>query len=429
MTLFLTLFGLSVVFLVVGIPVAYVLGGAGALVLALRNDVTLSIVAAQLLQGVNSFVLLSVPFFILAGNLMNRGGVTLRLIRFANAVIGWSPGGLAQVAVGTNVIMAGMSGSDLADVSATGSILIPSLKEKGYPAGFAASLIAGSGSIGPLIPPSVPFVIYGLLASTSVVELFVAGVVPGLVVAGFLMIMNFVVAKRFAYPRERWISVKHLVRTFLYAMPGLMMPIILIGGMLTGVFTATEGAAVAAVYGLLVGLFVYRELRWSEIASIVIDSMKTSAAILFIIATASLFGVVLSLYQVGPSLASWLTSLDVHGWQMLLILNVLLLVVGVAVDSTAALILLVPLLLPTLDAFHIDRTHFGVVVVLNLCIGLMLPPHGLAMLLVMRLAKIDMSHYLREAWPVMLAMFIALLAVTYVPEITLWLPRLLALRG
>ncbi len=427
MTIFLGLLALSLLFLTLGVPVAYVLGGSAAFVLAVKNDVTLSIVAAQMLQGVNSFVLLSVPFFILAGNLMNKGGVTIRLIRFASAAIGWSPGGLAQVAVGSNVIMAGMSGSDLADVSATGSILIPALKSKGYPAGFAASLIAGAGSIGPLIPPSVPFVIYALLANESVIKLFVAGVVPGFVVAGFLMVMNVIVARRFNYPREPWISWSHLLAVFVQAAPGLVMPVILVGGMLSGVFTATEGAAVAAAYGLLIGLCVYKELKWRDLSDIVIDSMKTSAAILFIIATASLFGVVLSLYQVGPSLATWLTSLDVNHTVMLLLLNFVLLVMGVAVDSTAALILLVPLLLPAIDMFGIDRTHFGVIVVLNLCIGLMLPPHGLAMLLVMRMAEIDMTVYLRQAWPVIIAMFVALLSVTYLPEVTLWLPRMVGL--
>jgi C4-dicarboxylate transporter DctM subunit len=428
MLIFLSLVILSLVFLALGAPVAYVLGGSAALVLAVKGDITLNLIAAQLLQGTNSFVLLAVPFFVLAGNLMNHGGITIRLIRFASHVIGWSPGGLAQVAVGANVIMSGMSGSEVADVTATGSILIPALKKKGYPAGYAASMIAGAGSIGPLIPPSIPFVIYGMLADTSVVKLFIAGIGAGLLVALFLMIMNYVIARREGYPTEPWVSFRALGIAFLDAMPGLIMPVIVVGGILGGLYTATEGAAIAVVYGLAIGLFVYHELRWHDFLPILIDSMKSSAAILFIIANASLFGVVLSLYHVGASLTSFFESISSSSFVLLIILNLAFLVVGVLIDATSAMILLVPLLVSSLDAYGIDRVHFGVIMALNLGVGLMLPPHGLAMLIVLRFAEIDIREYMHEAWPVVITMVLALVAVTYVPAVSLWLPNVLGVR-
>ena len=413
-----------VLLLALGVPVAMAMGLTGATAVLLIGNIPHEIVAQRFVTGVDSFPLLAVPFFILAGALMNTGGVTARLVRLANALVGRFTGGLGHVTVASNIIMAGMSGSAAADAAGTGSVLIPAMRRAGFGAGFSAALTAAASTIGPIIPPSIPFVVFGILAGVSVGQLFLAGAVPGLLMGLYLMIAVYIVSRRRGYARGAPPAKGELRAALLAALPALMLPVIILVTIVHGVVTPTEAAVLAALYALLLGLVVHRELTWRSLCAIFVESALTTATVMFIVAASALLAWVLTRQLAGPTLVASVTALSAEPVVVLLILNLLLLVLGCFLETLSLMILLVPILMPLVRSLGIDPVHFGVVFTLNLMIGLVTPPVGMSMFISCRIAGIGVGEYAREVAPFLLALLAVLLVVTLVPGVALFLPNL-----
>lgn len=418
--LFATAFGLALV----RVPVAFALGIASLLVLFLIGRFPLSVAYVKMVGTVNVWTFVAIPFFLLAGNLMTHGGITTRLVDFSRSAVGWISGGLSQVAVVVNMIMAGMSGSDLADAAATGSVLIPAMKKVGYPANYSAAIVAAAATMGPIIPPSIAFIIYGAITDLSIGRLFLAGAVPGVTMGLLLMITCYFMARRHHWPKEPVPTRREFLAKLVVALPALAMPVIIIGGILGGVFTATEASVIAVAYALVVALFVYRDIGVRHLPPILLESLKQTAVLFLIIACAGAFGWVITVLRVGEAMIAFLSGLTTNPWVILLLLNVLFLILGCFIDVTANMLIFAPLLTKVVAAYGIDPIHFGVIFVINLQIGLMTPPYGLTMYLLMRVANISMESYIRAMWPFLAALVACLLLVTYVPDLTLWLPNL-----
>jgi C4-dicarboxylate transporter DctM subunit len=375
----------------------------------------------RLIGGIDTFPLLAIPFFILAGNLMNTGGITDRLVRFARALVGHIRGGLAHVVVVTNMIMAGMSGSGVADAAGSGTILIPAMRKAGYGVPFAASIVAAAGTIGPIIPPSIPFVLYGSIASVSIGRLLLGGAIPGILMGICLMVFIYAIARRRNYPSETRASWKEMLSALLYALPPLGMPTIILGGIIGGVMTPTESAAAGAAYAFILGCFIYRELTLAQLPGIITESV-----------TAPLHR---DHHVRGPAFScvsrtslrrrkAVFVETPLGQWQLYLLLNVAMLVLGCFMEGLAVMIMAIPVLMPLLEHAGIDLMHFGVVFVLNIMIGAITPPVGTIMYVVLALSHISMAEFAREVWPFVVALVIALLFVTYMPGLALWLPNL-----
>ena len=410
---------------VLRVPVAFTLAASTIVGLLLSPiPIPLSTLPTAMWQGINSFVLLALPFFILMGDLALASGVTRRLVDLARAFVGHVAGGLAHVCVVVNMIMAGMSGSDLADAAATGSILIPAMKRVGYPVGYAASIIAGAATIGPLVPPSIAFIIFAAATDTSVGRLFLGGAIPGVMLGLLLMIQAYVVARRHGYPREPRVPYRERARLALTSLPVLAIPVFVLGSILGGVATPTEAAVLGVLAVMAVGGLIYRELTLGEIARQILITLRTTASIFFIIATAAAFARVLTLYGAAAALAEWVSGLTTSPLLFLLGANLVFIVLGCVVDTVPILLVFVPLLMPTVKALGIDPVHFGVITVFNLLIGLITPPYGLTMYLLCRISGISLVEFRRYAWPIFLTMVMALLLVTCFPPLATWLPNL-----
>jgi tripartite ATP-independent transporter DctM subunit len=410
---------------VLRVPVAFTLAASTIVGLLLSPiPIPLSTLPTAMWQGINSFVLLALPFFILMGDLALASGVTRRLVDLARAFVGHVAGGLAHVCVVVNMIMAGMSGSDLADAAATGSILIPAMKRVGYPVGYAASIIAGAATIGPLVPPSIAFIIFAAATDTSVGRLFLGGAIPGVMLGLLLMIQAYVVARRHGYPREPRVPYRERARLALTSLPVLAIPVFVLGSILGGVATPTEAAVLGVLAVMAVGGLIYRELTLGEIARQILITLRTTASIFFIIATAAAFARVLTLYGAAAALAEWVSGLTTSPLLFLLGANLVFIVLGSVVDTVPVLLVFVPLLMPTVKALGIDPVHFGVITVFNLLIGLITPPYGLTMYLLCRISGISLVEFWRYAWPIFLTMVMALLLVTCFPALATWLPNL-----
>ena len=408
------------------VPVAFTLAAASTVGLVLSpKAIPLSTLPTAMWQGINSFVLLALPFFIMMGDLALASGVTQRLVNCAKAYVGHVTGGLAHVSVVVNMIMAGMSGSDLADAAATGGVLIPAMKRVGYPVGYAASIIAGAATIGPLIPPSIAFIIFAAATDTSVGRLFLGGAIPGVMLGLLLMAQAYVVARRHGYPKEPRVPGRERLKLTLVSLPVLAIPVIVLGSILAGIATPTEAAVLGVLCVLLVGGVLYRELTLAAFARQVLATLRTTASIFFIIATAAAFGRVLTLYGAAQALADWITGLTNDPTVFLLGVNAVYLVLGCVVDTVPILLVFVPLLMPTVQKLGIDPIHFGVITVFNLLIGLITPPYGLTMYLLCRLSNISLIEFWRYAWPIFLMMVGALLLTTFFPALTVTLPNLL----
>jgi C4-dicarboxylate transporter DctM subunit len=410
-----------------GMPVAFAMGASSLIYMLLKGSLPLISIPQRMLNGADNFPLLAIPFFILAGSLMDNGGVTRRLVNFSSALVGHITGGLAHVVVVANMIMAGMSGSAVADASGTGSILIPSMRGKGYPADFAAAIVGAAATIGPIIPPSIPLVIFASIANVSTAKLFVGGVIPGVLMGIYLMAVAYVVAKRRGYGREPRQSAAQVARAFRDAAPPLMAPVIILGGILGGIFTPTEAAVVTTVYAFFLGLW-YRELRLSELPRVLTNALVTTAIVLFIVAASSLMGWLLAIEQVPQALMNGFLGISQNPWVVLALINIFLLVLGCLMDSIPILIILVPVLSPLILRLGIDPIHFGVVMVLNLMIGLLTPPVGMVMYVVCSIAKVSIRDFTRECWPMMLALTVVLAMITFYPPLVVWLPNLLLRR-
>lgn len=408
----------------IGIPVAYSLL-APAVFYAWTQNVPMYVIVQKMANGVESFPLLAITFFIAAGELMNTGGVTRRLVRLASTVIGHITGGLAHVVVVANMIMAGMSGSALADAAGTGRILIPAMTQVGFSKPFATAIVSSAATIGPIIPPSIPFVLFGFVASTSVSRLFLGGLIPGVLMGLFLMLTAFVTAKRRHYPKSERASVREFLVAFKEAFWAMLMPLIIIGGILTGVFTPTEAAAVAAIYGLVVGFFIYKEIKFADLLPISIRVVKSTAVVLFIVGAASVLQYIFAREAVAQTVQQIFQPLMANRVVALISLNILFLFLGTIMEGTTILLLFTPLFLPLADGLGLDRVHFGVFFVLNLMIGSITPPVGTVMYIVLNISKIKMSEFSREVWPMLGALIAVLMMITFFPDLVLFLPNLL----
>lgn len=426
MTSMIILFGVFFFALIIGVPIAFSLALA-ALALLWQMDILVpELIVQRMFDGIDSFPMMAIPFFMLAGALMDTGGISIRLVRFSNVLVGWISGGLAHVAVMASIFFAGISGSAVADTTAIGSTLIPIMKRRQFDPDFSASVVAAAGVIGPIIPPSIPMVLYGVIAGQSIGQLFLGGVVPGLIMGLGLMIMIFIFAKRRGYPCEEVdLSFKTLVRTTTEASGALIMPIIIVGGILGGVFTATEAAVVAAVYAFFIGKFVYRELTWKGLPEIVFRAGLNTGMILIIVGVANLVGFILAAEQIPLALAEWFQETITSQALVLLIINIALLVIGCFIDGGSAMIIFAPVLLPVITQFGIDPIFFGVLMTVNLMIGTVTPPVGLSLYIAGGIAKISLEQISRAIAPFLLLEVVVLLLITYVPDLVLFLPRLL----
>ncbi len=417
---------ICIVFLVtlfLGFPVALCLGITAAAAL-IAQDIPLVLVAQRLFQGINSFPLLAVPFFVLAGELMNRCGITQRLINFAYVLVGRVPGGLAHTNVVASMLFGGISGSAVADAAAIGSIMVPGMIRNGYGAGFSAALTAAASTMGPIIPPSILMVIMGVTTGMSIGGLFVAGVVPGVMLAVGMVLYSYVVAVRRKYPRDTEpMTCRRVFREFCSAAPALMAPVIILGGILAGVFTPTEAAAVAVLYAFLLGL-AYRTLHWADVKDVLVSSGITTAVLLLIIGTANIFSWVLTSEQIPTRMAQTLLSITTNPHLILLLINILLLFVGMFLEGGAAIIILAPTLLAVATQVGIEPLHFGMLMVLNMAVGLLTPPLGVCLFVVCGVTGLPLGRVTRAVLPFLCVEFVVLMLVTYLPALVLTLPRM-----
>ena len=410
--------------LVVGVPIGFAMLGAAMLVIGV-DGIPLSVVAQRVATSVQSFPLLAVPLFTLAGALMNESGISERLFSFTRAFVGHIRGGLAQTAIVGNIFLSGISGSSVADCAATSRVFVPQLTAAGYGQGFAAAVCAAAATLGPIIPPSILMVIYAWQANVSLGDLFIAGLIPGVVMAGAMMLVIDRTARKRGFPKDAAFSGERLWQQFRHALWALAMPILILVGFRMGVFTATEIAAVACVYSLLVGLFVYRTLTWRGLSAILLATGRETAVILVIAAGAAPFGWILGVEQAPQKVAALLTSISSDPWMILLILNIALLIAGMFMETLAIMIILVPILIPLLTLVHIDLLHFGIVLLVNLVIGQITPPVGVLMFVASSVSRTHLGLIVKEIGPFVFALICALMVLTYVPVLSTWLPAVL----
>ncbi len=452
-----------------GLPVAMAMAAASLIYLLFVPSSPPFVVVHRMVSGIDSFPLLAVPFFILAGNLMNTAGITHRIYSYALALVGWLKGGLGHVNVVGSVVFAGMSGTAIADAAGLGTIEVKAMTDHGYDPEFAVGVTAASATLGPIIPPSLPFVIYGMMANVSVGSLFLAGILPGVVMALLMMLTVAYFAHKngwggdvklewpkllkalletlvvIAWPLVIWLLVTEVgthaqltvlvglvllfvadkVFNFQAVLP-IMTPVLLIGGMTTGVFTPTEGAIAACVWALILGFLWYRTLNFKLFVKICLDTVETTATVLFIVAAASIFGWLLTATGVTAAIGQWVLGVTDQPWQFLLLANLLMLFVGCFLEPTAAITILVPILIPICQQLGIDLVHFGLIMVLNLMIGLLHPPMGMVLFVLARVANLSVERTTMAILPWLIPLLGSLVLITYVPSIALWLPRLMA---
>jgi len=421
----LVVFLIFLLMLFFGIPVAISIGLTSIAAL-FWLDIPLIVVGQKMITGMDSFLLIAIPFFILAGELMNIGKITDRIFSFARAAVGFIPGGLGHANILASLIFSGMSGSAIADTGGLGTIEIKAMRDAGYDDEFAGSVTAASSTIGPIFPPSIPMVIYASIAEVSVGRMFLGGIIPGLLMAVALMVMVFFYALRKGYPREPLNPIV-MVQQFFRAFIPLMTPVIIISGFLTGWFTPTEASAVAVAYAIIIGMFVYRELSWKHVGEAILKTALSTANVLLIIAVSTLFSFILTTQGVAMHLSMWITGITTNPNLVLLILNVILLLLGMIMEPGAIMILVLPVILPLVRLLGIDLVHFGVVMVLNLMIGMMTPPFGMCLFTVSQVGSIPLSRLSRAIIPFIFPLVTVLMVITYFPGIVLWLPGILKL--
>jgi TRAP-type C4-dicarboxylate transport system permease large subunit len=459
------LIGTFLALMLLGLPVAVSMASASLVYILVSGSVPDIVVAQRMIAGIESFPLLAVPFFILAGNLMNIAGITSRIYNFAVALVGWMKGGLGQVNIIGSVIFSGMSGTAIADAAGLGAIEIKAMKEHGYSTEFSVGVTAASATLGPIIPPSLPFVIYGMMANVSIGALFVAGIVPGVVMTLMMMATVSYFARRngwggdtafdwkrlgeatleilivLAFPMSVWLMVRFGVSlnlavgiafavllaldwTFNFsAVMALMAPVILIGGMTMGWFTPTEAAVAAVIWALFLGLVRYRSMTIRTLGKATFETIETTASVLFIVTAASIFAWLLTTTQAAQALADWILALTHNKWLFLLLANLLILFVGCFIDTIAAITILVPILLPIVMKLGIDPIHFGLIITLNLMIGLLHPPLGMVLFVLARISRLSVERTTMAILPWLVPLLLALVAITYVPPIPMWLPQ------
>jgi tripartite ATP-independent transporter DctM subunit len=419
--------GILLLFFMAGMPVAFALGISAVLLMVIQQgglDINYSLIAQRLLYGPNNFILLSVPMFLLAGNLMNIGGVTHRIYRFASAMVGRVRGALGHVNIIASVIFAGMTGTAVSEAAGLGTVQIKAMRDAGYEPEFSCAVSGSAATIGPIIPPSVPLVIYGVLASASIGRLLIAGIIPGLLMGGALMLMVAYYATKRNLPRSGQLSVRELGAALVHAFLPLLTPIIILGGIISGVFTPTEAAAIAAVYALILGCAVYREISPKDLWRILYDTARDTAVVLFILAGATLYAWVLIRSRIPILLMDEVTGLTRDPLLILFIINIALLIVGCFMETIAAMNILVPVLAPLLVSVGIDPIHFGIVMVLNLMIGTLTPPFGMVLFIMNKVSGVPLEKVIRATMPFLIPLGVVLLLITVYPELVTFLPNL-----
>jgi len=404
-------------------PIAIAIAATSIAIILLNSDYSLMVVIQRMFGGADSFHLMAVPLFMYAGLLMEKGGISRRLIDLANAMVGWLPGGLAAVAIVSAMFFAGISGSAAADTAAVGALLIPAMKKSGYDADFAAAVQASGGSIGVIIPPSIPMIIFGFLTGASIGKLFAAGLLPGILVGFSLIAVTTILSRKHGYKAATQFSLRSVWKTFWRSLPALGAPLIVLGGILGGIFTATESAAIAVFYSLIVGLCIYRQLKITDLKAIFIEGSVIAAIVMFIISTASIFSWIAAIEEIPARLAGVLLSLSTDPTILLLLINFILLIAGTFVETTAALILLVPMILTILPSLGIDLIHLGVIIVTNLAIGMLTPPMGICLIVAGAISGERIGAISRRILPFLFILLIDLLLITFYPPLTMWLTR------
>ncbi|WP_186420656.1 TRAP transporter large permease [Bosea sp. CS1GBMeth4] len=419
------LFGSFVILLLIGTPIAFCLGAA-SLATVVYMGIPPLVVFQRLNSGISVFSLMAIPFFIYAGDLMIRGGIAERLVRFAGSLVGHMRGGLGQVNIAASTLFGGISGSAVADASAIGGLMIPQMQKRGYDTGFAVNVTVSSAIIALLIPPSHNMIIYSLSAggSISIADLFTAGIVPGLLLAAALMVTTWLVARRRGYPAEPFPGWRTVAVYGVSALPGIVLIGIIFGGVRSGVFTATESSCIASVYALLVTIVVYRGMSLSEFKEATFAAVRTTAMVLLVIGCAASFGWLLAFFQVPAAMVAFMRSISNDPIVIFLLINLLLLFLGTFMDMSPLIIITTPIFLPVVTAFGMDPVHFGAILILNLGIGLCTPPVGAVLFVGCAVGRISIGEAMRSIWPFYGASIAVLLLVTYVPGISLWLPRL-----
>lgn len=418
--LFALLFGLFLL----NMPIAFAVGIATMATVALFTDSAMTMIILSLFRGTDSFTLMAIPFFILAGSIMERGQISKRLVEFASALVGHIRGGLAMVSVVSAMFFAGISGSAAADSAAVGSVLIPAMVEKKYPRSMSTAIQSAAGSIGVIIPPSIPMVIYALTANVSIGGLFVGGYFPGILMGLGLMAACYVLAIRHGFPREQAFSLKRVFTTFGRSALSLMTAVIIVGGVLTGVFTATESACVAVLYALFLSMVVYKTISWKDLPKILLDTALLSSVVMITVATASALSWLLVSQRIPTLLADLIVRTIHNKYIILLSLNILLLIVGAFLDAAPAIIIFVPILAPIAAKLGIHPIHFGVIVVTNLAIGLSSPPVGICTFVAASIGKVSISEILKDLSVFLGVMIVILFLITYIPQVVLFLPQL-----
>lgn len=420
------IFIVFIALLVVGVPIGFALSLAGISFIIVSGDFNLFTMFAQRMYvGINSFTLLAIPFFILTGLLMNTGGVTNKIFNFASSLMGHITGSLGHVNILASMIFAGMSGSAVADSAGLGAIEIKALTDAGYDREFSAAITAASSTIGPIIPPSIPFVLFGGLTGVSVGRLFLGGMIPGILMGIGLMITVYIIAKRRGYPTSPKTSLRVRWKSFIDALPSLFVPVIILVGILGGFFTPTEASVVAAIYAFILGVFVYKEIKFKDLIGIFKETISSTAQVMFIIGSAAFFGWILTYQGIPDTITNFIINLTDSKLMVLLLMNLIALILGCFLESLAILVLTIPIFMPLVTQYGIDPVHFGVTITLTLMIGLITPPVGMCLYPVSNYAKVPLHAVVKECVPYLIALLLVVMIITLVPGIITFLPNYL----
>jgi tripartite ATP-independent transporter DctM subunit len=419
------LLGSLVIFILLGIPICFALGASGFIYFFIENPGFINILPQRIWAGTNSFVLIALPLFILAGNLMNKGGITRRIIDFSLYLVRPIKGGLGEVNVVASMIFGGISGSSVADTSAIGSVLIPQMEEKGYSKGFSAGVTVASSTMGMIIPPSIPMLMFAMISQQSVGALFLAGAIPGLLIGLTQIVMVSVISRKKGYIHEiEDISFKQFLSSSWGGILAVLMPVFIIFSISFGIATATESAGIAVLYSLILGFFVYKELKFKDLWDALLQTILFSSVVLFIVGFSTIYTWVLSIEQVPQTIAAFLTNLNIHRYWVLIIVDLIILLIGTFVDVPAALYLLSPILLPVMASYGIHPLQFGAMMIVGLAIGLVTPPVGMCLNAATKICGLSITKIARHALPFIVCNIIVLLLVTFVPEVSTWLPSI-----
>lgn len=414
-----------IIFIIIGCPIALTLGLASIAGLLFDGSFDLTIFAQRCFTAVNSFPLMAIPFFMLAGSLMEHGGISKQIIRFTESLVGHFSGGLAVAAILACMIFAAISGSAVATVAAIGGLIVPEMVDRKYPVAYSTAVCAAAGTMGPIIPPSTSFVIYASIAGISVSDIFMGGYIPGVLMGLGLIVYAVCTAKKRGLPRSKKATPKEILKIGGHAIWALFTPIIIVGGIATGICTPTEAGAISCVYAILVGIVVYHELTWEKLKAALFDAAISSSIVMFLIATASVFSWILTIEQIPRLVQTTIMGLTDNKYVLLFFINIVLLIVGTFMDCTPALTMLVPVLAPLATAYDIDLIHLGVLMTINLCIGLLTPPVGTCLFVGCRIGNLKLTELVKEIWPQIVVLIAVLLIVTYVPWLSTFIPNLI----